>query len=143
MKYLKQFCIILAISFAGELLNAWIPLPIPASIYGIVILFVGLLTGWIPYDSVRETGKFLIEIMPVMFIPAAVGLINSWELIRASWLQYLFVTAFSTVAVMAVAGRVTQAVIRKARRTEYETDSEENEIVSHVTKSVEEEAGRE
>lgn len=111
MKYIKQFCIILAISFAGEVLNALIPLPIPASIYGIVILFTGLCTGLIPLDSVKETGKFLVDSMPVMFIPAAVGLINSWGLIQASWLSYLVVTAVSTVAVMAVAGLVTQFVI--------------------------------
>lgn len=45
MKYLKQFLIILLISFAGELLKYVLPLPIPASIYGMVILLVGLLTG--------------------------------------------------------------------------------------------------
>lgn len=111
MKYIRQFCIILAISFVGEILNELIPLPIPASIYGIVILFIGLYTKIIPLDSVRETGKFLVEIMPVMFIPAAVGLINSWGLIQASWLPYLLVTAVTTVAVMAAAGLVTQFVI--------------------------------
>lgn len=111
MKYIKQFCVILAISFAGEVLNELIPLPVPASIYGIVILFIGLCSGLVPLDSVKETGKFLVDIMPVMFIPAAVGLINSWGLIQASWLQYLAVTAVTTVAVMAVAGLVTQFVI--------------------------------
>jgi holin-like protein len=120
MKYLKQFCIILAISFVGELLHTWIPLPIPASIYGILILFIGLCTRWIPLDSVKETGKFLIDIMPVMFIPAAVGLINSWELIRSSWIPYLVVAVVTTVAVMAVAGRTTQYVMRhdKKKKTE-------------------------
>lgn len=122
MRYIKQFCIILAISFAGEILNELIPLPIPASIYGIVILFAGLCTGAIPLDSVKETGKFLVEIMPVMFIPAAVGLINSWGLIRASWLQYLLVTAVTTVAVMAAAGLVTQFVIIRQGRRQSGTD---------------------
>ena len=74
MKYLRQFLIILGISFVGELLKVLLPLPIPASIYGMVILFIGLLTGWIPLDAVRDAGKFLIEIMPVMFIPAGVAL---------------------------------------------------------------------
>ena len=69
MKYLKQFLIILVISYAGELLKYVLPLPIPASIYGMVILLVGLLTGLIALDAVKDVGKFLIEIMPVMFIP--------------------------------------------------------------------------
>ena len=62
MKLLKQFLIILAISFVGEILKYLLPLPVPASIYGMVILFIGLLTGLIPLNSVRSAGKFMIEI---------------------------------------------------------------------------------
>lgn len=113
MKYLKQFFIILAISCIGELLSLIVPLPIPAGIYGIVILFIGLVTKIIPYEAVKDVGHFLVEIMPVMFIPAAVGLIESWGLIRDSWIEYAVITVVTTVAVMAVAGLVTQAVARK------------------------------
>ena len=42
MKYLIQFLIIIAFSFAGELLHYCLPLPIPASIYGIILLFLAL-----------------------------------------------------------------------------------------------------
>ena len=83
MKYVKQFFIILLISFVGELFKYLIPLPIPASIYGMVILFIGLMTGLIRLDDVKDVGKFLIEIMPLMFIPAGVGLITSWEQLRS------------------------------------------------------------
>lgn len=121
MKYLKQFGIIIGISFVGEILHRVIPLPVPASIYGIVLLFVLLESKILPIDSVRETGKFLVEIMPVMFIPAAVGLIDSWNLIQNAWLSYLIVTLLSTCVVMVVTGRVTQRVIRSKRnKTEKE-----------------------
>ena len=71
MKYVKQFAMILLVSFAGELLNYLLPLPVPASIYGLVLMLVCLLTGIIKLDAVRDTACFLIEIMPLMFIPAA------------------------------------------------------------------------
>ena len=74
MKFLRQFLIILTISFLGEALKYMLPLPIPASIYGMVILFMGLLMGLIRLEWVKDAGKFLIAIMPVMFIPAGVGL---------------------------------------------------------------------
>ena len=118
MKYLKQLLIIILISFIGEVLNHLIPLPIPASIYGLIILFAGLETKIIPLASVRETGKFLVEIMPIMFIPPAVGVMESWGIIKASWVPYLVITVVTTVAVMAVSGRVTQAVMRKKRTRE-------------------------
>ncbi|MBR3538441.1 MAG: CidA/LrgA family protein [Eubacterium sp.] len=116
MKYLKQFLIILAISFAGETLYHLIPLPIPASIYGILILFTLLETKLLPLSAVKETGKFLIEIMPVMFIPAAVGLLESWSILKASWVSYAVITVCTTFLVMLVSGHVTQAVMRLGRR---------------------------
>ena len=64
MKYVKQFLIILLISFIGEGLNYLIPAPVPASIYGMVILFVCLCTKVVKLDDVKDTGMFLIEIMP-------------------------------------------------------------------------------
>jgi Putative effector of murein hydrolase LrgA len=109
MKYLKQFLIILAISFIGEVLHELLPLPVPASIYGILILFFLLKTKLIPLSSVRDTARFLVEIMLVMFIPAAVGII------APSWLKYLIMTVGSTVIVMAVSGLVTQAVLRRGK----------------------------
>ena len=115
MKYIKQFLIILAISCAGELLARWIPAPIPASIYGIVLLFIGLVTGAVPYDSVKETGHFLIDIMPIMFVPAAAGLLDSWQLIASSWIEYGLLIVVTTVAVMGVAGRVTQRIAERRK----------------------------
>lgn len=118
MKYLKQFLLILCITFAGELVKYVLPLPIPASIYGMVILFVGLMTGHIKLSSVKEAGKFLIEIMPVMFIPAAVGLLDSWSVLRPTIVPVIVITVLTTIIVMVVTGRVTQNVIRKGREKE-------------------------
>ncbi|WP_449073566.1 CidA/LrgA family protein [Ruminococcus sp.] len=116
MKWMKQFGIILLISFVGEILEKWIPLPIPASIYGIILLFLCLKLNIIPHEAVHETGKFLIEIMPLMFIPAAVGLLETWDVIAPAWLEYVAVTVISTWVVMIVSGGVTQFVIRRKRK---------------------------
>lgn len=122
MKYLKQFLIILVISYAVELLKYVLPLPIPASIYGMVILLVGLLTGLIALDAVKDVGKFLIEIMPVMFIPAGVGLMSSWGTLKPLLLPVSIITVVTIVTVMAATGKVSQWVIRKGK-----SDKEENE----------------
>ena len=122
MKFLVQFLIIAAVSFAGEILNAVVPLPVPASIYGIVILFVLLQCRIVKVSMVREASSFLIGIMPVLFIPAAVGLIESWGVISGSWIQYLVITLVTTVLVMGVSGAVTQFVIRRAKKRNGEND---------------------
>ncbi|RHO38956.1 CidA/LrgA family protein [Dorea sp. AM13-35] len=112
MKFIKQFDIILAISFIGEIMNYLIPLPVPASIYGLVLMLLCLHFGIVHIDSVKDSGKFLIEIMPLMFIPAAVGLIESWKTIGSKIGTYLIITVLSTIFVMIVAGHTTQAFIR-------------------------------
>lgn len=113
MKYLKQFTIILAISLLGELLNHFLALPIPGSIYGIVILFILLSTKVIKVDQIKDTASFLIEIMPVMFIPAAVGIINVWDIVKDNIITYSILIVVSTILVMGVSGLVTQLLIRK------------------------------
>ncbi len=122
MKYIRQFAIILFISFLGEVLHELLPLPVPASIYGILIMLLCLKTGIVPLRSVKDAGKFLVEIMPLLFIPAAVGLITVWDVIQPKWAIYLIITLVSTVIVMAVSGLVTQLVIRHTGKKQEEAE---------------------
>ena len=103
-------------TFLGEVLHLLLPLPVPASIYGMVLLLISLMTGIIKLEQVRETGTFLIEIMPIMFIPAGVGLLDSWSSLRPILIPVLVITVVSTIFVMGISGKVTQFVIRKERR---------------------------
>ncbi len=120
MKFLKQFSLILLFSFLGEVLHVWIPLPIPASVYGLVLLLAALILGICKLEHVKNAAEFLIEIMPVMFIPAAVGILTTWELLRPVWIQVVLITVITTVLVMVVTGRVTQAVLEKNKRKDEE-----------------------
>ena len=120
MKYVRQLLIILLISLAGELLHYWIPLPVPASIYGIVLLFLALECGLIPLPAVREVSRFLVDIMPLTFIPAGVGLMARWGVLRPVVVPVLIVLFVTTFLVRAVSGRVTQALLRRRERKEDE-----------------------
>lgn len=112
MKYIGQFMIILLFSFLGELMHDLIPLQIPGSIYGLVLLFAALLLGIVRLPQVKETAKLLIELMPLMFVPAGVGLINSWKELRPVLVPVVVIMVVSTVLVMGVSGQVTQIVMR-------------------------------
>ncbi len=116
MKYMKQLLIILAVSFAGELLHELIPLPVPASIYGLVLMFVLLCTGIIKLPDVKETADFLVEIMPMMFIPAVVGLLVTWDVLRPILIPVAVMTVVSTFVVMALSGHVTQLVMHLGKK---------------------------
>lgn len=118
MKLLYQFGIILGMSFLGEVLHALIPLPIPASIYGLVFMLVCLYTKVIKLSQVKIAADFLIDIMPPMFIPAAVGIVVVWADLQEILVPVLVITVVSTIVVMACTGKVSQAVIRAKKKGE-------------------------
>lgn len=128
MKYILQFLIIAAISFIGEVLHYFISLPIPASIYGIVLLFAALHFEWIKVRQIREVSTFLIAIMPALFIPSAVGLVKSWDIISQSLIKYSVITLVSTMVVMGAAGLTTQYVINHHKERGKEESEDESAI---------------
>ena len=115
MKYMRQFGIIMLVTCIGEILKYLIPLAIPSSIYGLCLMMVLLVTG-----IVKESGTFLIEIMPLMFIASGVGIVVYWKQLKTMLIPLIIITFVSTVLVMAVSGKVTQYVIK--RRKKHESD---------------------
>ena len=113
MKHIRQFLIILLFCFLGELLKYLIPLPIPTSIYGLVLMLTALLTGILKVDQVDETAVFLIDIMPVMFIPAGVGLLTSIEALRPNLAAIAVITILTTVLVMGITGITAQFIMER------------------------------
>lgn len=127
MKYLKEFFIIILISFIGELLNLLIPLPIPGSVYGLVIMFTCLCLKIIKLDNIHTTSKFLIEIMPLMFIPAGVGLMTSFADLKPILLEVTVITIVTTILVMAVTGIIAQLMTRKKDKDFTKIEVKDNE----------------
>lgn len=124
MTYIFQFCTILIVCFIGEILYALIPLPIPANIYGLVIMLLCLAFKIIKLEKIEKTADFLLNIMPLMFIPAAVSLITVWAELKNILIPVILIVIASTVIVMAVTGKTAEFVIKHDRRK----DNERNNI---------------
>lgn len=120
MRYLFQSGRILAFCFAGEVLHAVLPLPVPASVYGLLLLLLALCFGIVRPEQVRETGLFLTGIFPLLFVPAAAGVMELWAELGAMLLPAVIAIVPVTVLVFAAAGRTTQALIRRKEKTQNE-----------------------
>ena len=116
LKYIKQLMIILAFCLAGQLLQELVPLPVPAAIYGFVLLFLALCTGLLKEEHIADTADFLVKIMAVLFVAPAVNLLSYYELIAKNWVGIVTIVVVSTLCVFTVAGLVTQALSRKGER---------------------------
>lgn len=114
MAYLPALALIMGVSFTGDLLSRVLPLPVPGSIYGLVIMLALLLSGAVKLERVRATGDFFISLMPLMFIAPAVDLMTSFDAYKDFLLPMIVICLVSTLVVMAVTGRVAQAVMRRS-----------------------------
>ena len=115
MKYLRQFGLILLFSLLGELCRYLIPFPIPASIYGMVLLFAALALKIIQLPAINDAGGWLVSILPVLFVAPAVNLMSSWDALKAALVPILVVMIATTVIVFAVAGLVTQWILNRKK----------------------------
>lgn len=115
MKYLHQILLIFLFSFLGELLRSLIPLPIPASIYGMILLFLALYTGIVKLNQVKAAGGFLTSFFPVLFVAPVVSLIDCWDDIKSRILPILLVMFLSAILCFFVSGKLTQALMRKEK----------------------------
>lgn len=113
MKYLSQFLIILGFTLAGEALQRLIPLTVPASVWGLALLFLALCLKLVKLEQVKDVGGFLVSLLPVLFVSPAVGIVEHWALIRPQLLPIGLLLLASTVLTFGISGGITQLLSRK------------------------------
>ena len=117
MKHFSEISLIATVSFIGELLHYLIPLPVPSSIYGLLLMLLLL-------DHVKATADWLIGLMPVMFVGPTVGLITSYDSYKDILIPIVVISLATTVLTMAVSGLTTQGLIRLQTKEEKEERAE-------------------
>lgn len=126
MKYIKQLFIILIVSFVGELVHFLVPLPIPASIYGLAIMFLLLEFRIVKVEQIKDVSSFLLGIMPVFFVPPCVGFINAFPLMKQYGVQFMVIGIGTTILVMVSTGWVVQIIMNIRNRKSENSKEEQN-----------------
>ena len=102
MKYLSQFLIIMGFTLTGEALQRIIPLPIPASVYGLALLFAALCLKIVKVEQIKETGSFLSSILPILFVSPVIGILENWQLIRPNVPAIFLLSVITTITTFAI-----------------------------------------
>lgn len=113
MKYLHEAVIIAAITFVAEIIKFLLPLPVPASIYGLILLFLLLKSGVLKLEQIEHVGGLLLELMPLLLVPASVSFLTVLDMIQGMLLPVLIMGFVGTVVVMIVTGMISQALVRR------------------------------
>ena len=120
MKYLQQAVIIAAVTFAAEIIKYFVPLPVPASIYGLILLFILLKTSMLRLEQIEDVGNLLLELMPLLLVPASVSVLTALDAIQRMLLPVLVMGFIGTTAVMLVTGLLSQWIIRRKGEKSHE-----------------------
>jgi len=115
VKYIKQLLIILFVSFIAEIMEYLIPLPVSASVYGLVLMLLGLMTGIIPLEKVEGAADYLVGIMTLMFVPPTVGIMSAAEELKQMGVALVVISVITTLIVMVVTGKVAQFILDKKK----------------------------
>jgi len=104
MEYLMQFAVIAAVYFLGEAISFLIPLPIPGTVYGLVLMFIFLCTGIIKLRRVEKAADFLLNIMPIMFVPGSAAVLEYLDVVVDEAWKLLVISIVSTFITLIVTG---------------------------------------
>ena len=118
MKYVKQFFIILIMAVLGGILNWLIPLPIPATVWGMLLMFIALMCGLVKLNQVEDTADFFMGIMPMLFVPLAVGLMDTWQILADYAMPIIIIVVASFFICYAVTGKTADIIISRSGRAD-------------------------
>ena len=127
MKYVKQFLIILIMAVLGGILNWLIPLPIPATVWGMLLMFIALMCGLVKLDQVEDTADFFMGIMPMLFVPLAVGLMDTWQILADYAMPIIIIVVASFFICYAVTGKTADIIISRSSRVDASGKEEHHE----------------
>ncbi|MBR4411877.1 MAG: CidA/LrgA family protein [Firmicutes bacterium] len=127
MKYVKQFLIILIMAVLGGILNWLIPLPIPATVWGMLLMFIALMCGVVKLDQVEDTADFFMGIMPMLFVPLAVGLMDTWQILADYAMPIIIIVVASFFICYAVTGKTADIIISRSSRADASGKEEHHE----------------
>ncbi len=116
MKYLRELLIIIGIYILGMIITEVFNLIIPGNIIGMLILLILLMTKIIDIKAIETTANFFLDHLAFFFIPAGVGLMKSFGIIKKNWVGILFVSIVTTFIIFIVTGKTVEYVQKLKKR---------------------------
>lgn len=116
MKLLVQIAVVFGICLVGEGVAALLPIPFPASVISMILLFLLLLFKVLRPHHIQEKANFLMKHMAFFFIPAGVGIMEQYQLVEGSLLPLLLVVVLTTLLTFAVTAFTVRGVLALQRR---------------------------
>jgi holin-like protein len=101
--------------FLGAALKEIIPLPIPASMFGLILLFLALYLKIVKLEWVEKGAIWLMAELLLFFVPSAVGIVNYDDILSFQGAEIVLLIAVSTVIVLGMTALVAERITDRKR----------------------------
>ena len=116
VRIVLQLALIVAVCLAGEKIAEFVPIDIPGNICSMILLLVFLAAGVIRMESISDAANFLLDNMAIFFIPAAVAIMGSFDLLAGNIVKLVAICLVTTVLVFFVTSFTVSTVANLMER---------------------------
>ncbi|MDZ7277919.1 CidA/LrgA family protein [Pantoea eucrina] len=116
-RYLRAFVIIYAALYAGNGLASLLPITLPGSILGMLMLFMLLALQILPVEWVKPGCHLLIRYMALLFVPISVGVMGYTDLLTAQFGPIVVSCTLSTILVLLIVGLSADRLQRRGEKS--------------------------
>ena len=115
LSILAELSLILSILLISQGIQIYLNLPIPATIIGMVILILMLSFKIIKLKWLENITDLLLDNLSILFIPAGVGIVNEFHLLKGYLIPVLFIISITTVIIIVTTGYTVEYFIKLKR----------------------------
>ena len=110
---LASLALLLGYQLAGEVIAQALNLPIPGPVIGMLLLLVTLIIRGRAPEPLKRLSHELLQHLALLFVPAGVGIIAHFQLIRAEWVSLTLALVISLSMTVSVTALSMKAFTRR------------------------------
>lgn len=124
----QQALTLAVILLISKIIESFIPIPMPASVIGLVLLFIAPCTGIVKLGQVESVGTALTNNISFLFVPAGISVINSLPILSKSPVLIILLIIISTILLLISTGFASQLLVTKSLFPSKEKNEETSQI---------------
>ena len=116
MAILLQIGVVLLICLLSEIVSLLLPFPFPGTVIAMIILFILLAAGVIKVGHIRQKAEFMLKNMAFFFIPAGVGIMEYFDVLKSCIVPFIVICVVSTILTFAATAGTVALIMRLQHR---------------------------
>lgn len=114
--FLQQAFVFALIMLLANFIVGVLPFPMPASVMGLILLFIALCLKIVKLEQVEALGTSLTGLISFLFVPSGISVINSLGIMGQYGLQIVLIIIIATTILLAITGWTATALLNLKKK---------------------------